>query len=63
MISTEVELNETLFEEVGKFIEAREGWTPDRVAQAALSLFLMHNGVNSRELNSLYLDSLFGRKV
>ena len=40
--------------------DAHELWSQERMMQAALSLFLLQNGVNKPHVNSLYLDSLFG---
>ena len=59
-ISTTVEIPEGLHDAVQAYIEARPNWDHDRVIQAALSLFLMQNGVNQPQVNSLYLESLFG---
>lgn len=41
------------------FLAQRPGWTQERVVQNALSLFLLQNGVNDREVSRLYLQSMF----
>ena len=59
-VSTEVEIPEALHQSVADYIASHPGWCAERVWQAALSLFLMQNGVNEAQVGSLYLDSLFG---
>lgn len=51
---------ECLHTSVTQYIESHQGWSQERLMQAALSLFLLRNGVNQPHVNSLYLDSLFG---
>ena len=62
-ITTEIEVPEELFDAFQKYLEAHKGWDQDRGMQAALSLFLVHNGSNDPSVNSIYLDSLFGYKT
>lgn len=59
-ISAEVEIPKDLYEAVQAYIESDPSQSYERVMQAALSLFLMQNGVNQPQVNSLYLESLFG---
>ncbi|MEM9947992.1 MAG: DUF2811 domain-containing protein [Cyanobacteria bacterium P01_D01_bin.36] len=61
-ISTNVEILEPLHKAAQQFLEDHPDWNQDRIVQAALSLFLMQNGVNEAQVNSVYLDSLFRYK-
>ena len=45
---------------IQSYLDTHEMWSQERMMQAALSLFLLQNGVNQPHVNSLYLDSLFG---
>ena len=54
-VSLMVEVPETLHLSMQDYLNTHE-----RVMQAALSLFLMQNGINQPHVNKLYLDSLFG---
>ena len=44
------------------FIENHPNWDQYRLVQAALSGFLVQNGIESREITRLYLDNMFSRK-
>lgn len=59
-VSLMVEIPEALHLSMQDYLNTHELWSQERVMQAALSLFLMQNGVNQPHVNSLYLDSLFG---
>lgn len=59
-VSLMVEIPEALHLSIQDYLEVHELWSQERMMQAALSLFLMQNGVNQPHVNSLYLDSLFG---
>ncbi|MEM8544370.1 MAG: DUF2811 domain-containing protein [Cyanobacteria bacterium P01_H01_bin.119] len=59
-VSLMVEVPESLHISIQDYLNTHELWSQERVMQAALSLFLMQNGVNQPHVNSLYLDSLFG---
>ncbi len=59
-VSLMVEIPETLYVSIQEYLNTHEKWSQERMMQAALSLFLMQNGVNQPQVNSLYLDSLFG---
>ena len=61
MISTNIEIPEDLYDALQGYIEQNPNWNQDRAMQVALSLFLMQNGTNEQTVNSLYLESLFGR--
>ncbi|MEO0430938.1 MAG: DUF2811 domain-containing protein [Cyanobacteria bacterium J06656_5] len=62
-VSLMVEIPEDLHLSIQDYLEAHELWSQERMMQAALSLFLLQNGVNKPHVNSLYLDSLFGCAV
>ena len=62
-VSLMVEIPEDLYLSIQDYLEAHELWSQERMMQAALSLFLLQNGVNKPHVNSLYLDSLFGCAV
>lgn len=59
-ISLMVEIPESLHLSIQDYLNTHDLWSQERMMQAALSLFLMQNGVNQPHVNSLYLDSLFG---
>ncbi|MEM6254322.1 MAG: DUF2811 domain-containing protein [Cyanobacteria bacterium P01_D01_bin.156] len=59
-VSLMVEIPETLYLSIQDYLDTHEMWSQERMMQAALSLFLMQNGINHAHVNSLYLDSLFG---
>ena len=59
-VSLMVEIPETLHISIKDYLDTHEMWSQERMMQAALSLFLLQNGVNQAHINSLYLDSLFG---
>ncbi len=59
-VSLMVEIPEDLHLTMQDYLETHEMWSQERMMQAALSLFLMQNGVNHPHVSSLYLNSLFG---
>ena len=62
-VSLMIEIPETLHQSMQDYLSTHELWSQERVMQAALSLFLMQNGVNQPQVNKLYLNSLFGCAV
>ncbi|MFM7471943.1 MAG: DUF2811 domain-containing protein [Nodosilinea sp. LVE1205-7] len=58
-ISLNVEVPEELFSAMQDYVETHPAWSQHRVFCAALSLFLMQNGVSDRRINRLYLDAVF----
>ncbi|MGB3135753.1 MAG: DUF2811 domain-containing protein [Nodosilinea sp.] len=58
-ISLNVEVPEELFEAIRDYVEIHPTWSQHRVFCAALSLFLMQNGISDRRINRLYLDTVF----
>ena len=61
-ISLSVEIPEDLHTSVQHYLDVHSGWSQDRLFCAALSLFLMQNGVTERQVSRIYLDSLFGQQ-
>ncbi len=59
-VSLMIEIPEALHQSIQDYLNTHELWSQERVMQAALSLFLMQNGMNQPHVNRLYLDSLFG---
>lgn len=60
-VSLSVEIPEELHSSVQHYLDVHSGWSQDRLFCAALSLFLMQNGVTHRQVSRIYLDSLFGQ--
>jgi hypothetical protein len=58
-IDLQVELPEHLHDAVQAYLEANPTWSQNRLFTAAVSLFLMQNGVTARDVNRLYLDTVF----
>ncbi len=58
-ISLNVEVPEELHNAMVSYVESHPAWSQHRVFCAALSLFLMQNGVSDRRINRLYLDTVF----
>jgi len=58
-ISLNVEVPEELHSAMVAYVESHPAWSQHRVFCAALSLFLMQNGVTDRRINRLYLDTVF----
>lgn len=61
-ISLSVEIPEELHNSVQQYLETHSTWNQDRLFCAAISLFLMQNGVTQRQVSRIYLDSLFGQQ-
>ncbi|NJL49031.1 MAG: DUF2811 domain-containing protein [Leptolyngbyaceae cyanobacterium SM2_5_2] len=58
-ISLNVEIPEGLFSAMEAYVDSHPAWNQHRVFCAALSLFLMQNGVSDRRINRLYLEAVF----
>ncbi|HIK45471.1 MAG TPA: DUF2811 domain-containing protein [Leptolyngbyaceae cyanobacterium M65_K2018_010] len=58
-ISLNVEIPEELFKAMEDYVETHPAWSQHRVFCAALSLFLMQNGISDRRINRLYLEAVF----
>lgn len=61
-VSLSVEIPEELHLSVQHYLDVHSGWSQDRLFCAAISLFLMQNGVTKRQVSRIYLDSLFGHQ-
>ena len=59
-VSVSVEIPEELHASVQHYLDTHSGWGQDRLFCAAISLFLMQNGVTKHQVSRIYLDSLFG---
>lgn len=63
-VSLLVEIPETLHDSLKTYLELRPDWSQDRVFTAALSLFLLQNGMSAdRQASRIYLDALFKPSV
>lgn len=62
-VSLNVEIPEELYDSLRTYVENHQGWSQHRVFCASLSLFLMQNGVKDRQINRLYLDTVFDYAV
>ena len=58
-VSLLVEIPEDLHQSIQNYLDVHKNWSQERMMQAALSLFLMQNGINKPHVNRLYLESLF----
>lgn len=58
-ISLNIEVPEELHEAMQHYLDTHPAWSQHRICCAALSLFLMQNGVSDRRINRLYLDAVF----
>lgn len=61
-VSLSVEIPEDLHVSVQYYLDIHSRWSQDRLFCAAISLFLMQNGVTERQVSRIYLDSLFGQQ-
>lgn len=61
-VSLSVEIPEDLHISVQQYLDVHSGWSQDRLFCAAISLFLMQNGVTQRQVSRIYLNSLFGQQ-
>jgi hypothetical protein len=59
-ISLLINIPEDLYLSLQNYLETHSLWSQDRVAQAALSLFLMQNGMDEHSIKTIYLDTVFG---
>ena len=61
LISFLAEVSVPLNTAMKAFIECHPNWDQYRLIQAALAGFLVQNGVKSRAVNRLYVDSMFSK--
>ena len=57
------EIPESLRDAMSTFIEEHPNWDQYRLMQAAISGYLLQKGVESREINRLYSQSMFCKKA
>ena len=62
-IGIQADIPEELFVELKKHIDSKESMNWERLITGALSLYLLQNGANSKEVNRIYLESLFGCQI
>uniref|UniRef100_A0A832M2M9 DUF2811 domain-containing protein n=1 Tax=Oscillatoriales cyanobacterium SpSt-402 TaxID=2282168 RepID=A0A832M2M9_9CYAN len=58
-VSILAEIPEELYDSVSRYLDSHADWDQDRLFSAAVSLFLVQNGVCDRQAAQVYLDSLF----
>ena len=62
LISFLAEVPPSIKEAMEAFIDDHPNWDQYRLIQAALSGFLIQNGVDSRSINRLYFQNMFSKK-
>ena len=62
LISFLAEVPPSIKEAMETFIDDHPNWDQYRLIQAALSGFLIQNGVDSRSINRLYFQNMFSKK-
>ena len=62
LVSFLTEVPPSLNEAMTSFIEDHPNWDQYRLIQAALSGFLIQNGVDSRPINRIYFQNMFSKK-
>ena len=62
LISFLAEVPPSIKEAMEAFIDDHPNWDQYRLIQAALSGFLIQNGVDSRPINRLYFQNMFSKK-
>ncbi len=62
LISFLAEVPPSIKEAMETFIDDHPNWDQYRLIQAALSGFLIQNGVDSRPINRLYFQNMFSKK-
>ncbi|AAQ00511.1 MULTISPECIES: DUF2811 domain-containing protein [Prochlorococcus] len=63
LVSFLTEVPEPLKEAMTTFIETHPNWDQYRLIQAALSGFLVQNGIESRSINRLYFQNMFSKNA
>lgn len=59
IIGTQMDIPEPLFRALQQHIDDK-GLTWEQVTAAAFSLYLLQSGTSDKEINRIYLESLFG---
>jgi hypothetical protein len=62
-VSILAEIPEGLHETMTQFLETHEDWDQDRLFAAALSLFLLQNGVCDQRAERVLIESLFEQSI
>ncbi len=62
LVSFLTEIPIPIKEAMTKFIEAHPNWDQYRLIKAALSGFLVQNGIESRSINRIYYQNMFSKK-
>lgn len=62
LISFLAEVPPSIKEAMEAFIDDHPNWDQYRLIQAALSGFLIQNGVDSRSINRLYFQNMFSKQ-
>ena len=62
LISFLAEVPPSIKEAMEAFIDDHPNWDQYRLIQAALSGFLIQNGVDSRSINRLYCQNMFSKR-
>tara|TARA_Y100001968_G_scaffold327318_1_gene372086 strand:+ start:8290 stop:8571 length:282 start_codon:yes stop_codon:yes gene_type:complete len=63
LVSFIQEIPEYLTDAISSFIDKHPNWDQYRLMQAAISGYLLQKGVDSREINRLYFESMFCKKA
>ena len=63
LVSFIQEIPTYLKEAMSSFIEEHPNWDQYRLMQAAISGYLLQKGVQSREVNRIYSESMFCKKA
>ncbi len=62
LVSFLAQVPEPIKEAMATFIESHPNWDQYRLIQAALSGFLVQNGIDSRSINRIYFQNMFSKK-
>ncbi len=62
LVSFLSEVPKPLKEAMATFIESHPNWDQYRLIKAALSGFLVQNGIESRSINRIYCQNMFSKK-
>jgi len=63
LISFIQEVPASLQDAMSTFIENHPNWDQYRLVQAAIAGYLLQKGVESREINRIYFESMFSKKA
>lgn len=63
-VSLLIETQQSIYDNMQKFLDARTDWSQERLVNAALAQFLLQNsvaGTNPGALSKIFLDNMFQR--